>query len=760
MDNNFQKTESCPEKFTGLKQTKPKNFAGGSPAIFSTITHIRRETGLAKGSQLLAKLNQKNGIDCPSCAWPDPDQHRAPTEFCENGAKAIASESTQKRITSEFFAKHSIHELGKQSDHWHELQGRLTEPMWLPEDNSHYQPITWDSAFELIAKELHKLPSPDDAIFYTSGRTSNEAAFLYQLLARQFGTNNLPDCSNMCHESSGVALKKTIGIGKGTVKLEDFHKAEIIMIIGQNPGTNHPRMLSALQTCVRNGGKIIAINPLKEAGLLGFAHPQEALGILGKQTALASTYLQIKINGDHAFLKALAKSLLEKNSLDIDFIESQTKNFAAYKASILSEDWQELTRISGIERHQIDALATDLSKTNKIITCWAMGLTQHKNAVPTIEEIVNLHLLRGAIGKSNAGLCPVRGHSNVQGDRTMGIYEKMPDDFLEKLESTFDFKAPRKHGYHTISAIQAMYDKPDKVFVALGGNFLSASPDTEYTAKALRNCRLTVHISTKLNRSHLVTGKQALILPCLGRSEIDLSEDGKIQVLSMENSMGVVHSSSGTFTPPSEHLLGEPTIVAHMAQHILKNHTKAPWKKWSSDYHNIRDSIAEVIPGFEQYNQRVTQPGGFYLPNHARIGDFQSIGGQVPFMVNPIEEIKINKHQLILMTIRSHDQFNTTIYGLNDRYRGIHHERRVIFMNPQDMSDRAIKNQQPVNITSLHENVTRTAKQFLAIEYDIPRSCAAAYFPEANVLVPISSSAKQSDTPTSKSVIIEVVPAK
>ncbi|MEM9445058.1 MAG: FdhF/YdeP family oxidoreductase [Verrucomicrobiota bacterium] len=752
------KTEKCPEELTALKQSTPKTWAGGALAVTNSLKHIQRETGFTKGAQLLSMINQKSGVDCPSCAWPDPDDHRAPTEFCENGAKAIASEGTQKKITPQFFEEYSVEALGEKSDYWHELQGRLTEPMLLPKDSTHYEAISWEKAFDLIAKELKGLPSPDDAIFYTSGRASNEAAFLYQLLARQFGTNNLPDCSNMCHESSGVALNKTIGIGKGTVKLEDFYNADLVLIIGQNPGTNHPRMLSALQTCVRKGGKIVAINPLKEAGLQAFSHPQEVKGMLGQATSLASSFLQVKINGDHALLKALAKGLIESGHLNHDFISEYTKDFESYKNSILAEDWKELSRISGIGKEFIDSVVSDLAQTDKIITCWAMGVTQHKNAVSTIEEIVNLHLLRGALGKPNAGLCPVRGHSNVQGDRTMGIFEKMPEWFLAKLEEVFQFKVPRKHGYDTVDAIRAMHKEPGKVFIALGGNFLSATPDTEFTAKALRNCSLTVHISTKLNRSHLVTGKQALILPCLGRSELDLSDNGIYQFLTVENSMGVVHTSTGNLPPASDHLLGEPCIIAKLAEQLLEQSHDTPWSEWSTDYCKIRKAISEVIPGFENYDQRVRVPGGFYLPNHAREGNYEPIGGAIPFSTNALQELTLEEDQLLLMTIRSHDQFNTTIYGMNDRYRGIKNERRVLFMNHQDMSSRKIANQQLVDITSEFQGTTRRTNTFQAIEYDIPKGCAAAYFPEANVLVPISSTADQSNTPTSKSIVIRVTP--
>ncbi|MEO0796741.1 MAG: FdhF/YdeP family oxidoreductase [Verrucomicrobiota bacterium] len=750
-------TERTPEVLEHLKLSKPKDVAGGRNAVINSLKHIKRETGMAKGVGVLTNLNQKGGYDCPSCAWPDPDDHRAVTEFCENGAKAIASETTAKRIKPNFFQEHSIDDLGKQTDHWHELQGRLTEPMHLADGAKHYQPIGWDEAFALIAEKLNALPAPDDAIFYTSGRASNEAAFLYQLFARQFGTNNLPDCSNMCHESSGVALNQTIGIGKGTVKLEDFDHAKVVLVIGQNPGTNHPRMLSALQQCVRNGGKIVAVNPLKEAGLLGFSHPQEVTGMLGARTPLASHYLQVKPGGDHALLKAFAKGLFEKKGLDQSFIDANTAQFDAYQQSLEAENWEQLSHASGIAKPAIDEIVDLLAATDKIITCWAMGLTQHRRAVATIQEVVNVHLLRGAIGKTSAGLCPVRGHSNVQGDRTMGIFEKMPDHFLDKLRDVFEFEPPRKHGFDTVEAIKAMHEKPGKVFIGLGGNFASATPDTTYTAEALRNCELTVHVSTKLNRSHLVTGKQALILPCLGRSEIDASA-GKEQFLTVENSMGVVHSSHGKFQPASQHLKSEPAIIAGIAQATLDGRSRLPWHTWGADYSALRDQIEQVIPGFDDYNERAAQPGGFYLPNHARTGDFSSIGGSVPFSINTVQSIELGEDQFVLMTIRSHDQFNTTVYGMDDRYRGIHGERRIILMNEADMKRCGVSHEQPVDLTSHFNGETRTAPLFLALKYDIPEGSVAAYFPEANLLVPINDTAEHSNTPVSKGVVVSVAP--
>jgi len=746
------------ESLTGLKSGKPVKTAAGFNAVLSSLKYIYTQSGILRGTKALLTLNQKNGYDCPSCAWPDPDNKRAITEFCENGAKAVASEITTRRIDQSFFKKHSVLELSQQSEYWLEQQGRLTEPVVLKAGSTHYEAISWDAAMALIATELNALQTPDDAIFYTSGRASNEAAFLYQLFARQLGTNNLPDCSNMCHESSGAALNPTIGIGKGTVTLDDFSLAEAVFILGQNPGTNHPRMLSALQECVRNGGKIVAVNPLKEAGLLAFAHPQEISGLLGKKTPLADLYLQVKINGDLAFLKGIAKSLLTKpDAIDHAFIEKYTIGFENYQTSLDSISWEAICSQSGLERDAIEKAAEILVHAKSAIFCWAMGLTQHKNAVITIQEIVNIQLILGNLGKPGAGLCPVRGHSNVQGDRTMGIYEKMPDIFFDRLAETFSFTPPRDHGLDTVAAIKAMHKQPNMVFIALGGNFLSATPDTDYTAIALKNCSLTVQISTKLNRSHLITGKQALILPCLGRSEIDLRGTGP-QMVSMENSMGIVHSSQGKLTPASDQLQSEPAIVSMMAEATLNNNPHLPWQDMREDYGMIRNYIEQVIPGFENYNERLKKDGSFYLVNSARELDFSGIGGRARFTESALNTVQAQNKRLILMTIRSHDQFNTTIYGLDDRYRGIKNERRVIFLNREDMNERSIKPEQPVDITSHFNHEKRHAPLFLAIPYDIPKGSAAAYFPETNVLIPIDSNADISNTPTSKSIEISIKP--
>jgi molybdopterin-dependent oxidoreductase alpha subunit len=745
----------CPEALTGLKLTAPKTAAAGAPAVVASLHHVFSVAGFRRGVRALVTLNQAQGVDCPSCAWPDPDGGRSLTEFCENGAKAVAWEADSRKLTAEFFRTHSIDDLAKQSDYWHGQQGRLTEPLVLRPGTRHYEPITWDDAFKLVAEELNALASPDEAVFYTSGRTSNEAAFLYQLFVRQFGTNNLPDCSNMCHESSGTALVPTTGIGKGTVKLDDFTKTQLILILGQNPGTNHPRMLTALQAAKRAGAKIAAINPLKEAGLLAFKNPQEVRGWLGSGTPLAELYLQVRIGGDQALLKGVMRSLIARGAIDRTFVEAKTDGFDAFAAALDGVTWEQITAQSGIAREQVERLAELVAANERIIACWAMGLTQHKHAVATIQEIVNLLLLRGSIGKPGAGLCPVRGHSNVQGDRTMGIFEKPAAHFLDALDREFNFRAPRKHGFDTVEAIRAMRDGRAKVFFALGGNFLSATPDTEVTGSALKNCRLTAHVSIKLNRSHLVTGRTALILPCLGRTERDV-QNGREQFVSTENSMGVVQMSKGSLVPASRHLLSEVQIVARLAEATLGPRSTVPWRDLAADYDLIRERIERVIPGFDGYNARVRQPGGFYLPNKPRDGEFPTATGRAQFTAHPLHELRVEPGQLIMMTVRTHDQFNTTVYGLDDRYRGIRHERRVVLMNATDLRERNLKAGDVIDLTGHFRGETRVARQFVVVEYDIPAGCCATYFPEANVLVPLDSTADGSNTPTSKFVAVTV----
>ncbi len=740
-------------------QTEPKKWAAGIPAVTSSMKNILREAGPLRGGMGLLEMNQAGGFDCPSCAWPDPDGHRSIAEFCENGAKALASEATRKLADPAFFAKHSIADLSAQDDLWHDRQGRIAQPMILRSGAEHYAPVSWDEVFRIVAAHLTKLGSPDEAIFYTSGRASNEAAFLYQLFVRSYGTNNLPDCSNMCHESSGLALKQSIGVGKGTVTLEDFLEADVILCVGQNPGTNHPRMLTTLEEAVKRGVEIVAINPLRETGLVAFSHPQHVGALFGRSTPLASRFLPVRINGDLALFRGVAKALLEEEALasgvlDVAFIRDHTDEFESYRTVVTETAWEEIVRMSGIGESQIRSLAELLvRKSRKIITCWAMGLTQHRNAVVTIREVANVHLLLGAIGKPGAGLCPVRGHSNVQGDRTVGIFEQMPESFLAALDRECGIDSPRKHGFDTVASIHAMHEGRAKVFFALGGNFLQASPDTAYTAEALRNCELTCHVSTKLNRSHLVTGKTAIILPCLGRSE----RDGVDHFVSCENSMGVVQMSQGVLEPASPDLLSEVEIISRLAAAYHRDGCAVPWKWLAEDYDRIRDLIERVVPGFENYNERVVASGGFYLPNPAKHRVWTTPEGRAVFSAGPMDVFEATEGRLILQTIRSHDQFNTTIYGPDDRYRGISDARRIILVNPQDLLERGIKPGTRVDITSFWKSETRTAEKFVALPYEMPRGSAAAYFPEANVLVPIGSQAEGSGTPTSKSVEIEII---
>lgn len=761
-DKFASETRAQPPEESTTVQIKPiSKVAGGVPAAVQALKSAWSEMGVVRGTRTLLQLNQTGGFDCPGCAWPEPDTERSHAEFCENGAKHVADEATTKRITPEFFQRWSVADLSQQSDYWLGQQGRLTGPMVLLEHATHYQPITWDAAFQLVAKELNALGSPDEAVFYTSGRASNEASFLYQLFVRQFGTNNLPDCSNMCHESSGTALGETIGVGKGTVTLEDFELAQAIFVIGQNPGTNHPRMLTALQKAKRNGCAIVHINPLPETGMTRFKHPQQIGDLLGQGTTLADLFLQVRINGDVPLLKGIMKELLaeeEKNPgrvLDQEFIQNHTSGFAEFAAALRQAHWGDLLEQSGVPKTKIEAAARIFQKSNRTIFCWAMGLTQHKNAVANIQEIVNLMLLRGQIGKPGAGLCPVRGHSNVQGDRTMGITERPGEVFLDQLASEFDFEPPRAHGFDTVNAIQAMHDGRAKVFFALGGNFLSATPDTEYTADALRKCRLTAQVSTKLNRGHLITGQQALILPCLGRTEVDMQAGGA-QFVTTENSMAVVQASRGFLTPASTQLLSEPAVVGRLARATLGPRTNVDWEGLVGDYDRIRDLIERVIPGFEDYNQRVRRPGGFHLPNAARERIFKTTNGKARFTVHELPVHNLQTGQLLMMTIRSHDQFNTSIYGLDDRYRGIRNGRRVVLLNRDDMQIAGVNEGQMVDLISHFEGEERVARHFQVVPYDIPRRCAATYFPEANVLVPLRSVAEKSNTPASKSVVITI----
>ena len=743
-------------------------------ALAESLKFTARETGFARAISDWLKINKKDGFDCQSCAWPNPDRDRHVFEFCENGVKALTSEATKKQIGPEFFREHSIADLQEQTDHWLELQGRLVHPMVKREGASHYQPIDWNDAFELMARELNALPTPNAAAFYTSGRTSNEAAFLYQLFARQFGTNNLPDCSNMCHESSGVALKESIGIGKGCVRLEDFEWTDAIFIIGQNPGTNHPRMLTTLERAKKSGATIVAINPIRETGLISVVNPnpQEyrnplkfaAKMLLNRGTPLADLWFPVRINGDMAAMRGIMKEMLEEEdrrpgaALDRQFIDQYTTGFEEFAAHVCATPWDQILEISGLTREQIRTAAEIAMRAKRIICCWAMGLTQHKNAVATIQEVMNFLLLGGNIGKRGAGPCPVRGHSNVQGDRTMGIWERMTDAFREKLSREFQFSPPRGHGTNTVETIKQMHEGKIQFFFAMGGNFLAAPPDTEYTAKALHKCRVTAHVSTKLNRAHLITGEIALILPCLGRSEIDRQESGE-QFVTVEDSMGIINPSRGHAEPASQHLLSEPAIVAGLAKATLGSRSTVGWDGLVANYDRIRDRIERVVPGFENFNARIRKDV-FYLPNDARDRrKFNNPEGKAKFSISQLTPPNLAPDQYLMTTVRSHDQFNTTIYGLDDRYRGVYNGRRVIFMNGDDIKAAGLRQGQLVDLTSYYKDEMRTACHFMVAPMEIARRCTATYFPEANVLVSINNSADRSNTPVSKSLVISIAPS-
>jgi molybdopterin-dependent oxidoreductase alpha subunit len=746
--------------------SEPQHAAAGIPALVHTTKIASAQMGLARATRTLLKLNQFDGFDCPGCAWPEPD-HPHTAEFCENGAKAVAEEATVRRVTPAFFAEHSVADLAGKSGYWLGQQGRLTQPMLLDEGASHYEPVSWDDAFALIAGELAALDSPDGAAFYTSGRTSNEAAFAYQLFARQFGTNNLPDCSNMCHESSGSALVETLGVGKGSVHLKDLYQADLIIVAGQNPGTNHPRMLSALERAKRAGAKIVSINPLPEAGLERFKNPQNAKGLVGGGSKLTDLFLQIRIGGDLALFRTLNRLLLEAEEkepgtvLDQAFIDEHCAGFAEWQADAREDDtdWDEVRTATGLPEEQIRELAELARGSKRTIVCWAMGLTQHKHSVPTIREVVNFLLLRGMVGRPGAGVCPVRGHSNVQGDRTMGIYEKPAPAFLDALGREFRFEPPREHGHDVVDTIRAMRDGRVKVFFAMGGNFVSATPDTPVTEDALRGCRLTVHVSTKLNRSHAITGARALVLPTLGRTDRDLTSKGPQQV-TVEDSMGMVHASRGRLAPPSRDLLSETAIVCRLARRVLGPKNTVPWEDFAVDYDTVRDRIARVVPGFEDFNSRIKKPGGFALPHAPRDKRaFPTTTGKANFTVNPAYAPELPEGRLLLQTLRSHDQYNTTIYGLDDRYRGIKDGRRVVLLHPEDAAALGVRNGEYVDLVGEWEDeVERRAPHFRVVHYPTARGCAAAYYPETNVLVPLDSVAETSNTPTSKSVVIRLEP--
>ncbi|MEV8366142.1 FdhF/YdeP family oxidoreductase [Streptomyces niveus] len=743
----------------------PRDSAAGLPAVAHSLRVAQQQMGVTRAARTLLKVNQKDGFDCPGCAWPEGD-HRHTAEFCENGAKAVAEEATLRRVTPDFFAAHPVADLATRSGYWLGQQGRITQPMLLERGaadagtgGDRYEPVSWERAFAIIAEELTALDSPDEALFYTSGRTSNEAAFLLQLFAREFGTNNLPDCSNMCHESSGSALAETLGVGKGSVSLEDMHQADLIIVAGQNPGTNHPRMLSALEKAKAAGARIISVNPLPEAGMGRFKNPQTPHGLL-RGAALTDLFLQIRIGGDQALFRLLNKLVLDAAesdpaAVDEAFVAEYTHGFEEFTAAARAADWEQTLAATGLERADIERALAMVLASKRTIVCWAMGLTQHKHSVATIREVVNFLLLRGNIGRPGAGVCPVRGHSNVQGDRTMGIFERPAPAFLDALDREFGITSPRHHGYDVVRAIRALRDGDAKVFFAMGGNFVSASPDTEVTEAAMRTARLTVHVSTKLNRSHAVTGARALILPTLGRTDKDVQAGGR-QVVTVEDSMGMVHTSRGNLAPASPHLLSEPAIVTRLARAVLGPASLTPWEEFEKDYASIRDRISRVVPGFEDFNERVAVPGGFQLPHAPRDERrFPTATGKANFTAAPVEYPELPEGRLLLQTLRSHDQYNTTIYGLDDRYRGIRNGRRVVLVNPEDARQLGLADGSYTDLVSeWRDGVERRARGFRVVHYPTARGCAAAYYPETNVLVPLDSTADTSNTPASKSVVV------
>lgn len=749
-----------------LKVTPPKQWATGVPAVTHALQYSLEQTSPRRTALTLLSINQANGTDCPGCAWPEPEPgKRHINEYCENGAKHINDEATTRRITREFFAEHSISQLNSKSDMWLNQQGRLTEPMVKRPGSDHYEPIGWDDVFDLLSAQLRGLDSPDEALFYTSGRVSNEAAFLLQLFARALGTNNLPDCSNMCHESSGVALEQTLGVGKGSVSLDDIHQADLVFVVGLNPGTNMPRMLTALEETKRNGGHIIAVNPLPEAGLIRFKNPQKVRGIIGRGTTIADQFLHIKPGGDLALFQAINAVLLQAEAaapgtvLDHDFIEANTTGFAQFAEHVAQISWLEILATTGLRRDEIEQVVERVLASKKVIACWAMGITQQKFGVPTIREIVNFLMLGGNLGRPGAGVCPVRGHSNVQGDRTMGIWEQMPQSFLDALEREFGFTPPTKHGFDAVNSIRAMRDGQAKVFLGFAGNFVRATPDSELTEQAMRACRLTAHVSTRLNRSHVVCGDTALILPTLGRTDRDVQATGE-QFVTVEDSMSIVHQSHGRLSPPSEHLLSEVAIICRLARRALGDTPAIHWEDFEADYDEIRNRIARVVPDFDDFSARVRKPGGFRLPNAVNEHRFQTPSGKAVFTCNTFERIRAPEGHLILQTMRSHDQWNTVPYALDDRYRGIHNGRRVVLINPADIDELGLADRQLVDLISTWDDgVERRAKGFRVVAYPAARGSAASYYPETNVLVPLDSVAELSNTPTSKGVFVRLEPA-
>ncbi|GAB3523729.1 FdhF/YdeP family oxidoreductase [Arthrobacter monumenti] len=748
-----------------LEVDKPKDWAAGIPGVYYSMQPAVKHMGVERTAKTLLSLNQKDGFDCMSCAWPDPG-HRKTFEFCENGAKAVTWEATPVVISSDFWAEHSVTDLLEHSEYWLGMQGRLTEPVYKPAGEDHYRPVSWEEAFSVIAKKLNSLDSPDEAAFYTSGRTSNEAAFAYQLFVRAYGTNNLPDCSNMCHESSGWAMGQTIGIGKATVTYKDFEMADLIIIMGQNPGTNHPRMLTALEDAKHKGAQIVAVNPMPEAGLKRYKNPQRVSGVVGSGTEMADQFLQIRLSGDMALMQALSKRVLDAEAkkpgsvLDHAFLERHCQGLDELRAHLADLDEQAVLEATGLRAEEIDELANRYMKAEKVIICWAMGLTQQTKGVATIKEIINLLLLRGNIGKPGAGASPIRGHSNVQGDRTMGIWEQMPPAFLDSIEKEFGFNPPRAHGTDAVQTIEKLRDGEIKFFMAVGGNLVAAVSDTNATEAAMKSADMTVQVSTKLNRSHAVIGEEALILPTMGRTEIDIQAAGE-QFVSVEDTVCAVHPSWGKVEPVAPNLLSEVSIVTRLARAVLGDKVNVDWAGFERNYDVIREHISHVVGGCESYNEKIRQEGGFVLPNGPRDSrTFNTPTGKAMLTVNELQHVERPSGTLILQTLRSHDQFNTTIYGHNDRYRGIRNGRHVVFVNPEDLTELGIKDGQLVDVHGEYDDgADRVLRKFRVVSYPTARGCAAAYYPEANVLVPLGHLAEGSNTPVSKAVIVRLEPS-
>ncbi|ACO02696.1 FdhF/YdeP family oxidoreductase [Brucella melitensis] len=749
---------------------KRSSAAGGWGALKSCGQQLLASGAPLAGARALLKANQPDGFDCPGCAWGDPE-HGSSFEFCENGVKAVAWEATDRRTTPAFFREHTVSKLREWTDYDLENTGRLTHPMRYNTATDKYEAVEWDEAFQAIGGILKSFDTPDRVEFYTSGRASNEAAFLYQLFVRAYGTNNFPDCSNMCHEASGVALTQSVGVGKGTVLLEDFEQADAIFVVGQNPGTNHPRMLGDLRRAAERGARIVAFNPVRERGLERFADPQDKLEMLhGGSEPITSDYFQPRLGGDLAAFRGMAKAVFAADDaalaagrpsvLDRAFLAAHTAELEAYRAAVDATSWDEIEDQSGLLRQSLEQAAEIYMQAGRVICTWAIGITQHRHSVITIREITNFMLLRGNIGKPGAGLCPVRGHSNVQGDRTVGINEHPPVAFLDVLEREFGFKPPREPGHNVLGAIGAMLDGTAQAFVALGGNFARATPDSPIISRALSSQRLTVHIATKLNHSHLVPGRDSFILPCLGHTEIDLNSKGVAQIVTVEDSMSMVHGSGGINQPASPLLRSEVAIIAGMANATL-GPKPVDWLALADDYDLIREHIARVLPDFHDYNRRVRVPRGFHLRNAARDLEWNTPTGKATFWTGALpqaiehQQVRDKPGRYVLQTFRSHDQYNTTIYGMNDRYRGVYGERHVVFMNPLDMADLGVEAGDRADIVGeFDDGVERVAANFRFVPYDIPRGCIAGYYPEMNVLVPLGSAGDESDTPTSKSIIV------